>query len=100
MNYSIFAYVAFAEPYFPLQAPQQDILRIGERYAAGWNKIRQRRLSLTPGGGIFDWPCFQPLEPIGRREEKVFNVGIKEWHLPLEQGIRIRLKNGCEFNGG
>jgi len=38
-----FAYVAFTAPHFPLQAPQEDILHIGERYSPGWDKCRQRR---------------------------------------------------------
>lgn len=38
-----FAYVAFTAPHFPLQATPEDIARIGERYAPGWEKIRQRR---------------------------------------------------------
>jgi len=38
-----FAYVAFAAPHFPLQALPDDIARIGDRYAEGWDVLRQRR---------------------------------------------------------
>ncbi len=38
-----FAYVAFTAPHFPLQALPEDIEGIGDRYAPGWNKIRQQR---------------------------------------------------------
>ncbi len=38
-----FAFVAFTSPHFPLHALPQDIARIGDRYAPGWDAIRQRR---------------------------------------------------------
>lgn len=38
-----FAYVAFTAPHFPLQALPEDIRGIGDRYAPGWDRIRQQR---------------------------------------------------------
>ena len=38
-----FTYVAFTAPHFPLQALPEDIRGIGDRYAPGWDRIRQQR---------------------------------------------------------
>ncbi|MEN8155782.1 MAG: arylsulfatase [Bacteroidota bacterium] len=38
-----FAYVAFTAPHFPLHALPEDISEIGDRYAPGWDRIRQQR---------------------------------------------------------
>jgi arylsulfatase len=38
-----FAYVAFTVPHFPLQAPPDDIGRVGDRYEVGWDVIRRER---------------------------------------------------------
>jgi arylsulfatase len=48
-----FAYVAFTSPHFPLQARQDDIEKVGERYNIGWDAIRQAR-----------WRKMQPLVKI------------------------------------
>ncbi len=45
-NYSgkpFFSYVAFTAPHFPLHALSQDIDEVGDRYAAGWEKLRNER---------------------------------------------------------
>ena len=38
-----FAYVAFAAPHFPLHALPEDIQKVGDRYAQGWDVIRRDR---------------------------------------------------------
>ena len=38
-----FSYVAFTAPHFPLQALPEDIARVGDRYSAGWDSIRNQR---------------------------------------------------------
>lgn len=38
-----FSYVAFTAPHFPLHALQEDIEAVGDRYAAGWEKLRNQR---------------------------------------------------------
>lgn len=38
-----FALLAFTAPHFPLQAPAELIDKYAERYAAGWDVVRQRR---------------------------------------------------------
>jgi arylsulfatase A-like enzyme len=38
-----FEYVAYVVPHFPLQAPPEDIARVGDRYQVGWDEIRQAR---------------------------------------------------------
>jgi len=38
-----FSFVAFTAPHFPLQALPEDIARVGDRYRAGWDTIRNLR---------------------------------------------------------
>ena len=38
-----FSYVAFTAPHFPLHALPEDIDAVGDRYAAGWEKLRNKR---------------------------------------------------------
>lgn len=38
-----FSYVAFTAPHFPLHALPEDIHAIGDRYAPGWEKLRNAR---------------------------------------------------------
>ncbi len=38
-----FSYVAFSAPHFPLHALPEDIESVGDRYASGWNDLRQKR---------------------------------------------------------
>ena len=38
-----FSYVAFTAPHFPLHALPEDIESVGDRYASGWNELRQKR---------------------------------------------------------
>ena len=38
-----FSYVAFTAPHFPLHALPEDIEAVGDRYAAGWEKLRNKR---------------------------------------------------------
>ncbi len=38
-----FSYVAFTSPHFPLQAPPEDIEKVGDRYVSGWEQVRRQR---------------------------------------------------------
>ncbi len=38
-----FSYVAFTAPHFPLHALPEDIKAVGDRYKAGWDKLRNER---------------------------------------------------------
>jgi len=38
-----FSFVAFTAPHFPLQALPEDIARVGNRYAVGWDIVRSQR---------------------------------------------------------
>lgn len=63
-----FLYLAFNAPHFPLHAPQETIAKYANRYSAGWDQLRERRLErmkelgilseatqLTPRSDYFDW---------------------------------------------
>ena len=51
-----FGYVAFTTPHFPLHAPAEDIARYRDRYARGWDAMReerwQRMRQLGIGGSV------------------------------------------------
>ncbi len=49
-----FEYLAFTVPHFPLQAPQEDIARYRDRFAAGWDALRQQRLARMKQLGLVD----------------------------------------------
>jgi len=47
-----FSYVAFTAPHFPLHALPEDIEDVGNRYAAGWEKLRNKRWERIQEMGI------------------------------------------------
>ena len=47
-----FSYVAFTAPHFPLHALPEDIKSVGDRYAIGWEKIRNNRWERIKKMGI------------------------------------------------
>ena len=54
-----FLYLAECAPHFPLHARPQDIAKVGDRYAIGWDEVRRRRHErqlaaglVQPGWGI------------------------------------------------
>jgi len=47
-----FSYVAFSAPHFPLHALPEDIEAVGDRYASGWNELRQKRWERIQEMGI------------------------------------------------
>ena len=49
-----FSYVAFTAPHFPLHALQEDIEAVGDRYAAGWEKLRNQRWDRIKQMGIVE----------------------------------------------
>ncbi len=51
-NKPFFHYVAFAAPHFPLHALPEDIARCMDRYAGGWDKIRNQRWKKVQELGI------------------------------------------------
>ena len=48
----LFLYAAFYAPHFPLQAPADRIARHRGNYLAGWDELRQQRLTRQKGLGI------------------------------------------------
>ena len=47
-----FSYVAFTAPHFPLHALPEDIKAIGDRYAPGWEQLRNKRWERIKEMGI------------------------------------------------
>jgi arylsulfatase len=47
-----FSYVAFTAPHFPLHALPEDIKAVGDRYAPGWEKLREKRWEKIKEMGI------------------------------------------------
>ena len=40
-----FLYLAYHAPHFPLHAPKEEIAKYADRYHAGWDKLREERLT-------------------------------------------------------
>jgi len=49
-----FSYVAFTAPHFPLHALPEDIKAVGDRYAAGWEVLRNKRWERMTELGIIE----------------------------------------------
>jgi arylsulfatase A-like enzyme len=49
-----FSYVAFTAPHFPLHALPEDIEAVGDRYAAGWEELRNKRWERMKEMGIIE----------------------------------------------
>lgn len=64
-----FTYLCFTSPHFPLQALPQDIAKYRDRYAAGWDKIREERLARLRKAGIVN------VEQLSR------DGSVPEWNL-------------------
>jgi arylsulfatase A-like enzyme len=47
-----FSFVAFTAPHFPLHALPEDIKSVGDRYAPGWEKLREKRWERIKKMGI------------------------------------------------
>jgi arylsulfatase len=47
-----FSYVAFTAPHFPLHALPEDIKAVGDRYADGWEKLREERWERIKNMGL------------------------------------------------
>lgn len=54
-----FAYAAFTAPHWPLHAPDDDIARFKDRYAAGYEAIRAQRIARQKELGLLA-PDFKP----------------------------------------
>ncbi len=71
-----FQYLCFTEPHFPLQAPKADIDLYRSRYLAGWDVLRQERLTRMTGLGIVN--C-----GLGKLDPDIW----PDWNLPTKQLI-------------
>jgi len=69
-----FLYLAFTSPHFPLHAPAEDVDRYQQRYAVGWDAIREQRYKQLRASGIVRCPL-SPAEP---------DV-IPHWNFPAER---------------
>jgi arylsulfatase len=49
-----FLYLAFNAPHFPLMAPQEEIATFRGKYAAGWDRLRERRHAKQIELGVVD----------------------------------------------
>jgi len=77
-----FEYLAFTEPHFPVQAPQDDINRYRDRYLEGWDVVRQRRWKRMTEMGLINCGLSEPDTDI-----------IPAWNLKPED-MRTRIGPG------
>lgn len=81
-----FSYVAFTAPHFPLQAPAEDIERQSQRYAAGWDSLREarwRRQQLLGIGGSRLSLVERDVGPPYPFPESLQRLGPNEVNLPV-----------------
>jgi arylsulfatase A-like enzyme len=75
-----FAYLAYTAPHWPIQAPDDDIARVGNRYHVGYDAIRKARLERMKSMGLLDarassapphtgWPEWRELTEAQRASE-------------------------------
>jgi arylsulfatase len=75
-----FAYLAFTAPHWPLHAPDEDIEKYADKYAAGYDQLRSQRfermksLGLLPVNsplytGNTKWPAWDTLTPLQKKSE-------------------------------
>ncbi|QEL16116.1 arylsulfatase [Limnoglobus roseus] len=57
-----FQYLAFNAPHFPLHAKPEDIAKYADKYAGGWDKLRETRHAKQIELGLF--PKGTPLSPL------------------------------------
>jgi len=69
-----FLYLAFMSPHFPVQALPEDVARYRDRYAAGWDAVREERLKRQKELGIYGGT-------LSRRDPKT----IPGWNLKEEE---------------
>jgi len=55
-----FAYLAFTEPHFPVQALQEDINRYRDRYLEGWDAVRLERWKRMTDMGLINCTLSKP----------------------------------------
>lgn len=61
-----FLYVAFNAPHWPLQALPEDIAKYKDRYAIGWDSLRNERIRKQKALGISD-----PKQAVAKRDTEV-----------------------------
>ncbi|MGI9471569.1 MAG: sulfatase-like hydrolase/transferase [Rubripirellula sp.] len=95
---SLFSYVAFYAPHFPLQAPEETIAKYRGKYASGWRSIREARFQKQkelgivsdatilspPGDEIPDWKSLS----VSQRDELDLRMAIYAAQIhELDQGV-------------
>ena len=68
-----FSYLAFTAPHFPLQAPQKDIDKVGNRYRLGWEVVRQQRWENIQKLGIVKGELSEFQRKVGVTYRSFFN---------------------------
>lgn len=82
-----FEYLAFIVPHFPLQAPSADIERYKQRYARGWDAMRDARWKRMAELGVFNGALSKTERDQGppyKFPEVVGKIGPGEVNLPVE----------------
>lgn len=81
-----FGYLAFISPHFPLHALPEDIERVGDRYAPGWDVMREGRWERIQELGIASGKLSEVERDVGppaNRPESYEILGDVEVRLPL-----------------
>lgn len=50
----LFLYMAYNAPHYPLQAPEEDVMKYRGKYKIGWDKLREQRYARQVASGLLD----------------------------------------------
>jgi|TARA_B110000967_G_scaffold210098_1_gene270629 arylsulfatase A-like enzyme len=75
-----FLYVAYTAPHWPLHAPEETIAKYKGHYDAGWDEIRERRISRLVDLGILDEDVVLPSR----------DSGVSAWDETIDKAWHAR----------
>jgi arylsulfatase A-like enzyme len=80
-----FSFVAFTAPHFPVQAPADDVKKYKQKYAAGWDQLREERWERQKGLKLGDVlpPIEREVGPPYARPDDIKKLGPNEVNKPL-----------------
>lgn len=72
-----FLYLAYTAPHWPLHAPEEIVQRYEQRYLAGWDALREQRLTRLRENGLLGTES--PLSPRDPREQAWADTADRAW---------------------
>ena len=83
-----FLYVAFTAPHWPLHAPEADVARHRDRYAIGWDSLRQARHARLDSMELFASPVALPPRDPAVPAWDSLDADEQRWYAGGDGGLR------------